>query len=462
MEHDDLLDDGQAQSRAAGGPGPGLVHPVEPVEYVDQIRLGNADARIGHRHPGHSAVAADLRLHKAPLRGILDGVVHQVIEHLAQLLGVPGSLDLVLYRHFQANIPLLRQGPQPPGGIVHQLVQLQQLGLELHAPAIDMHQGEQIAHDGVEPVDLPVDVAQEFPGHIRVVGLLVQQRLQQDLHGRQGRLQFVGGVGHELIAALVQAFQALAHHVERLRQLGELVVPPHRYPAGQIAVGHALNALGQFRDGPGENPRHHHRQQQHRHRHQQKPYGHALLHLGQAVVYLLGVGQVQHHPLQLASLTHGGGVHPQQAVGLGPRTQSAQKRGAAAAQVVKAVGTAPAGEHVVYLLDGQALAVGQGQGIGLDHPVLVQHHHPSPRLSRHAGRLGVQRLGVPAGQGLGHAACQILGDPLFLPHFLGKQIFAHQLDQGGGHQGKGHADDQQVGDDDSPTDGVQAVFNPCR
>ncbi len=43
----DVLDDGQAQAGAAGGPGPRRIGPVEPLEDPVQVLLGDADALVG-------------------------------------------------------------------------------------------------------------------------------------------------------------------------------------------------------------------------------------------------------------------------------------------------------------------------------------------------------------------------------------------------------------------------------
>ena len=54
------------------------------------------------------------------------------------------------------------------------------------------------------------------------------------------------------------------------------------------------------------------------------------------------------------------------------------------------------------------------------------------------------------------------GNSLVVSCALGKEIFAHQLNQGDGHGGERHHDDQKVGKYDSPAYGVQIDFNPCQ
>ena len=47
-----VLHDGQAQSRAAGGLGVALVHPVEPLEHAALVLRWDADAGVTHRYGG--------------------------------------------------------------------------------------------------------------------------------------------------------------------------------------------------------------------------------------------------------------------------------------------------------------------------------------------------------------------------------------------------------------------------
>ena len=173
------------------------------------------------------------------------------------------------------DAPLFRQGPQAVRRLFDQFVQAQQFGLELLPSAVDIHQGEQVPHDGVQPVDLRIDVPQKFRLHLGIVHILVLQGLDQDLHGGQRGFELVGGVGYELVAGLIQPFQPLAHHVESLRQLGILVVPPHGDPAAQIAVGHPGDAGRKFFDRPGEQAGYQYRHRQHCQGHQHQPHRHA-------------------------------------------------------------------------------------------------------------------------------------------------------------------------------------------
>ena len=71
-------------------------------------------------------------------------------------------------------------------------------------------------------------------------------------------------------------------------------------------------------------------------------------------------------------------------------------------------------------------------------------------------------VGIADGEGIGRARGGAACDPLRLVHLLAKQIFAYQLDQREIHQRERGADQQQIGEYDSPAYGIKASFNPCQ
>ena len=75
-----VLDDGEPQSRAAGGMA--LVHPVKPLEYPALGLPGNADACVRHRDPGAEGGIFH-RDGDAAVRPVVgDGVVAEVVDCL--------------------------------------------------------------------------------------------------------------------------------------------------------------------------------------------------------------------------------------------------------------------------------------------------------------------------------------------------------------------------------------------
>lgn len=80
---DGVLDDGQPQPGAAGRLGVALVYPVEPLEYAALVLRGDADAGVGHGDHRVAAVAGDGDGDGAAVAVVLDGVVAEVGEYLA-------------------------------------------------------------------------------------------------------------------------------------------------------------------------------------------------------------------------------------------------------------------------------------------------------------------------------------------------------------------------------------------
>ena len=79
-----VLDDGQAQAGAAGGPGAGLVHPVEAVEHLGQLVLRDAYAGVGHLQQHLVPVPAHGDKHTAAGEVIFDGIFDEVEAALDQ------------------------------------------------------------------------------------------------------------------------------------------------------------------------------------------------------------------------------------------------------------------------------------------------------------------------------------------------------------------------------------------
>src|SRR5690606_14626367 len=84
-----VLDDRQAQARAAGGPGAGRVDAVEALEDAFLVLLGDADALVGDRDLHHGAAGpgdGPGRYADAGAGGrVVDGVLDEVAERGGEL-----------------------------------------------------------------------------------------------------------------------------------------------------------------------------------------------------------------------------------------------------------------------------------------------------------------------------------------------------------------------------------------
>ena len=204
-----------------------------------QIFRRNADARILHAHHGALAHARKFHMHLAAARRILDGVVDNVIKYLLELQAVAHSFAGIADEAGKFDAALACQRRKALDLLGNHISQAQLGGIQVHAVAVDVDQGQKVADDAVEAVDFLVDVREELLLHLRIVSILIEQRFQQDLHRAQRRFQLVRGVGNKLIARHIQLFQPFAHGIEGAGKLGKLVFAAHLHAAGKVAAAHA-------------------------------------------------------------------------------------------------------------------------------------------------------------------------------------------------------------------------------
>ena len=310
MQQHELLHDGKAEARAPRLPGPRLVHAVEAVEYVGQVLLGDAHARVADRDHGLPAGTGQHAMDLAAPGRVLDGVVDDVVNHLLQLQRVAVDLQRFLCHAVQFDAALPGQGREPLDLLLQQGPDVQVGEVQLHA-AVDADQRQKVADDAVQAVDLLVDVVHEILGHGGIHRVLVEEGLDQDLDGAQRGFQLVGGVGDELAPGLVQLFQALGHRIERLGEACEFVLAAHTDPGGQVALAHAGDAVVQFADGPGDGAQHQRVDHQHRQRDDGHPGQYLELYIPQILVDLLDLGDIdQHAQLVSRCVAYAPGVEP--------------------------------------------------------------------------------------------------------------------------------------------------------
>ena len=204
MAQHDLPGDGQPKARAAALPGPGLVHPVEPVEDPLPVRRRDADAGVGHLHPHIFSRDAGVHGDGAAVGGVLDGVAQHIHHHLLDAAAVSGD-----------------QGKSPAVGADQGVAVA--LGLQLHRPAhgldglpegeadhlhvrpagVQAAEGQQVLDDPGHPVRLADDDVQKAVLHGAGDVLAVPDGLRVAADVGQRGAQLVGDVGHELLAHLL-------------------------------------------------------------------------------------------------------------------------------------------------------------------------------------------------------------------------------------------------------------------
>src|SRR3954447_7315073 len=87
---DELPADVEAEAGAADAAGHVRIEAVELLEDATALRRRDAEAAVRHRPEDAALAARDLHLDGPALGRVLDRVLHEVHEHLAQLLLVGG------------------------------------------------------------------------------------------------------------------------------------------------------------------------------------------------------------------------------------------------------------------------------------------------------------------------------------------------------------------------------------
>ncbi|MNX71081.1 hypothetical protein D3C86_1023820 [compost metagenome] len=270
-------------------PGPLLAHfrahLHQGLEDVLQVVLGDADAGVCHPDAQEVALHQGAQHHLA-LGRVLDGVAHQVVEHLFEALFVRQYRRQLrrAYVHqgeglglHQVLAEIQHQPDHPLGG--------DGLRMDLQLAVAHLVVVEQIVHQPGQAVGALDDEAELFLLPLGEILLAGEHGLGHPLDAVDGGAQLVGGVGQQLVFQLVRLLQAevlLVGQLDLLLQLlglalDELYLVFHRalhvaeclgqpvdvvVGAGngdgvlQGAIGHLLGGGGEGsqrrRDGVGE------------------------------------------------------------------------------------------------------------------------------------------------------------------------------------------------------------------
>ncbi len=198
----DGRDDGQAQPDPAGGPGPGGVGALERLEDVRLLLGRDARAPVGHLEQAVPARRRTRTSTGAPSGVCRDGVGEQVVDHLAQAVGVtdrrgtgPGACegDGAVRRRHPGGV----HGGGDDGGQVDVLEGERPL-------AVEPGQQQQVVHEHAHAVGLLADVAHRGGEVLGPVAGAAVEELGVAADRRERRAQLVGGVGEEAPQALLR------------------------------------------------------------------------------------------------------------------------------------------------------------------------------------------------------------------------------------------------------------------
>ena len=242
------------EAEAAPGCAAARVAAVEALEDLDRCGLGDARAVVLDAERDAVAVPARAHEHVRARRRVAQGVLDERAADLEDPL-------LVAEARGAAVDAVPRQLVPRPLGVRAELLE-QELGdlgevdriaVDTQAAGVEAGEVEQLAGELRQPIDLLAHAPEELaPG--RVVELLLDEQLEMAAEREKRRPELVRGVGDELAAGVLEAREALAHAVERTRELAELVRARVDDRLVELAVrdpfGRALEATNPAREEP--------------------------------------------------------------------------------------------------------------------------------------------------------------------------------------------------------------------
>ena len=213
-----MLDNGQAQSRAADGAGVALIHPVEPLKDPALLCRRDADAGIPdsegyilRRLPGFhgDAAAGDIVFHR-----IFAEVVHRFRQQPPDA-GHGGRRSDRRQRH----VPSRRQLCQGTDCFQRQILKIHRLRRQLSA-LVQLGQADNVVDERHQPFCLLMDPAQEAGAVLRLCKSRFQQLRAAD-DGLQRRFQLMGHIGgefppHPLSLRLLRHVKGQQHNAQRV------------------------------------------------------------------------------------------------------------------------------------------------------------------------------------------------------------------------------------------------------
>ena len=210
------LCDGKAQACSSDRAGSGFVDAVEALEDAALFLLRDAYAIVMDGELEIFVVSVHCDGHLSVLAVVFDRVFHQVSQNEIDLCLVHLGDHFVFVHQGQFNIPKLRDGAQASEHVIRQFVDVCSGDLQIHVCAVLPDQGQEVGDDLVFPVDLVVDVLQEFPVHSRIDIFLRQERSREHFHGSHGGLELMGDIRDELLPRLVQCVHSAQNIVKSI------------------------------------------------------------------------------------------------------------------------------------------------------------------------------------------------------------------------------------------------------
>ena len=275
----------------------------------------------------------------------------------------------------------------------------------------------------------------------------------------------MAGVGHKLVAALVEHLQLFGHRVEGFRQAAELAAALDGHAHGQVASPHALDAARERYDGPRDHARKHQRDHHGRPGSNKEIKNHFILQGEQPLHRALhGRGQQQHPDgLPVLDKPRRGIGHPLHPLIEGTeKTQDVQRCVFALRLVDAVILRLSLGQDAGHLRQFHAGAVELALAVGLHLAAHVQYHQARAQLGRGGLQPLLQRLRLGRQVQRRKFLGKLIGAGAVLLLAVVEQIIAHQPDERGGYHIVAHPHNEQEGEKNFPADGGKRRVNPYR
>ena len=153
--------------------------------------------------------------------GIFYGVFHKVHRHLfkAHPIAIHGDGAELCHEPY---VFILGKAVKAGTYASNQLVKVQLFKVELPVRRILLYKTQKLRNYPRKPVHLMVNVPEELLHHGGIRVILIQYIFRKQFHRSKGRLQLMGGIGHEFVAHPVVILYTLTHAVEGAAKLGYL------------------------------------------------------------------------------------------------------------------------------------------------------------------------------------------------------------------------------------------------
>ena len=236
-----MKDEGQTDAAPAASLRLAAPDPVELVEDSPLLFLGDPDALVRH-HEGHAAVGPrGLDAERLALGRVLDRVVDEVGERLADGIGVERRLGQIRrHVHLDLEAVLGERIGERLHHVAHERLDRRRHALVPPAPALDAREVEHVVDEAGQPLALARDDPVILASGRLVAHAVHLERLPEHADHRQRGLQIVRDVGHEIRLQArhlrLAPHEPVRHdeagpddddeHPERRREQHDL--PPHR------------------------------------------------------------------------------------------------------------------------------------------------------------------------------------------------------------------------------------------